>query len=148
MLVGDYPGVEEALVGEPFVSRKGVWLRKTLGTAGIDVDRCFLTLVLRSPPASCGRPSKDEILAARRPLWDELRAVRPKVVVTLGPLPTRLLLKPKRNFRMADVAGRFVAVPFMAGLVVPWYSPHRLLKRGRDADVETIEFFYTVKEKL
>lgn len=147
LLVGETPGAEEDLMGEPFVSRDGRLLTRLLSDAGIARDRCYLTYAVKCDPGRTA-VTDDHVNACRGWLWQELKRVDPKVVVTLGKLPARLLLGLKKSFKMGDVAGEFRPVAYMGAVVAPWYSPNHVLQRGRAADAEAVEFFKRVKEQL
>jgi DNA polymerase len=132
-------------MGRPFEGREGRLLKKLLREAGLaDV---YLTLAVKCLPIPAKAVYQCNINACKTWLWKELQAVAPRVVVTLGPIPTRLLLKLKSSFRMQDVVGQFHDVPFMSALVAPWYSPRWVLSHGSKADKQAVEFFKQVKEK-
>ena len=91
MLVGEQPGDVEDREGEPFVGPAGQLLRETLVEAGIDVSAVYLTNAVkhfkwtpRGKRRIHERPNREEILACRHWLEQELTAVRPRVLVALG----------------------------------------------------------------
>jgi DNA polymerase len=73
MVVGERPGPEEDLMGEPFVSREGKLVRQLLAQAGIDAADCNFTYLVQGGPGTL--------------LEVELAAVRPRVLVSLGEGP-------------------------------------------------------------
>jgi DNA polymerase len=105
-IVGEAWGIEEERLGRPFVGPSGWELNRMLKEAGIDRDRCFLTNVfnLRPRPSNdisnlCG--PKTEGIPGLRPissgkycrrefapeiqrLHDELRSLRPNLIICLG----------------------------------------------------------------
>jgi DNA polymerase len=91
MLVGEQPGDQEDRTGEPFVGPAGQLLRSALEQAGIDVSRVYLTNAVkhfkwteRGKRRIHERPGRDEILACRAWLDEEIAAVKPTVLVALG----------------------------------------------------------------
>jgi DNA polymerase len=99
MLVGEQPGNDEDLKGEPFVGPAGRMLDRALGDAGIDRKKTFITNAVkhfkfeqRGKRRLHKRPDPNEIDACR--LWQEFerKLVRPKLVVALGATAARSLL--------------------------------------------------------
>jgi uracil-DNA glycosylase family 4 len=92
VFIGEAPGREEDLKGEPFVGRGGKLLGKVLKEAGVDRSEIFIcNLVMCRPPGN-RRPRKDEIETCSQFLESELRTVRPKVVCALGQTVANRLL--------------------------------------------------------
>ena len=89
-LLGEAPGREEDANGIPFCGQAGRRLDKLLELAGIDINDCFLSNVVRCKPPSNRDPRKKEIKACVEFLWREIRAVEPEYVVTLGSVPLSL----------------------------------------------------------
>ncbi len=80
-------------------------------------------------------------------MWKELQGLRPTVVLTLGILPATLLLRKKVVLK--GVAGKFHPLDYLPGTsLVPWYSPHTLLTRGKASDEATVNLFKEIKERL
>lgn len=144
-VVAENPGSEEDLMGEPMVSREGVLFNSLLAEAGIPADQCYTTYALKCQPATV--PTKSEINTCLKWLWQELKVVEPKVVLTLGKLPTRLLLKQKASFWFAGFTGRIIPVEYMTAPVAVWHPPQTILSRGREANAVTVGFLKQVWEK-
>jgi len=93
MFVGEAPGREEDECGRPFVGRAGRWLRKQmLMAAGIDQDAVFMTNACRCRPPGNKTPTKVELRNCRDKLVEDIKRVRPKVIVLLGNAPLASLL--------------------------------------------------------
>lgn len=91
VFVGEQPGDVEDRQGEPFVGPAGRLLREAIGEAGIDLKDVYLTnsvkhfkWVERGKRRIHERPNREEILACRMWLDEELAAIKPKMVVALG----------------------------------------------------------------
>lgn len=91
MFVGEQPGDKEDLDGHPFVGPAGALLREALTEAGLDPSRVYLTnavkhfkWVERGKRRIHDKPNRDQILACRYWLDEEIAAVRPRVLVALG----------------------------------------------------------------
>jgi uracil-DNA glycosylase family protein len=93
MLVGEQPGDQEDLVGEPFVGPAGMILDKALAEAGINREETFVTNIVkhfrwRAVPGTKRRlherPSKAQVGACLPWVASELEIVRPQALVLLG----------------------------------------------------------------
>lgn len=127
MFVGEGPGREEDLRGEPFVGRSGQLLdRLIFEELGLDRTRCYIANVVKCRPPQNRDPRPEEIGACRGYLSAQLELVDPIVVVTLGNFATRELLGTSEGIRR--VRGR--AYPFGRGHLVPTYHPAAALRSG------------------
>ena len=99
MLVGEQPGDQEDLAGEPFVGPAGQLLREALADAGLDPAEVFLTNAVkhfkwtpRGKRRIHERPNREEVLACRMWLTEEIDAVKPEMIVALGATAAGTLL--------------------------------------------------------
>src|SRR5829696_8701911 len=99
MLVGEQPGDQEDLAGEPFVGPAGQLLRESLVEAGLDPAEVFLTNAVkhfkweaRGKRRIHERPNREEVLAWRLWLDEEIENVRPAMIVALGATAAGTLL--------------------------------------------------------
>jgi DNA polymerase len=127
MFVGEAPGRDEDLRGEPFVGRSGRLLDRLMHEElGVGRDHCYIANVVKCRPPDNRDPKADEIAACRPYLEAQLRLIRPKVVVTLGNFSTRLLLG--TDLGITKVRGR--AYPMGDWQLVPTYHPAAALRSG------------------
>jgi DNA polymerase len=127
MFVGEGPGREEDLQGEPFVGKSGRLLdRLLLEELGIDRSRCYIANVVKCRPPDNRDPKADEIAACRPYLDDQLRLIAPQVVVTLGNFATKALLGTESG--ITSVRG--TAYPMDGRHLVPTYHPAAALRSG------------------
>ena len=127
MLVGEGPGREEDLAGEPFVGRSGRLLDRLL-LEELEMDRrsCYIANVVKCRPPQNRDPRPEEIAACRPFLERQVAIIEPVVIVTLGNFATRLLLETTQGIRQAR--GR--SYPFRGGSIVPTYHPAAALRSG------------------
>ena len=99
MLVGEQPGDQEDLAGEPFVGPAGQLLRAALSEAGLDPAEVFLTNAVkhfkweaRGKRRIHERPNREEVLACRLWLDEEIEIVQPAMIVALGATAAATLL--------------------------------------------------------
>ena len=112
MFVGEAPGRNEDLQGEPFVGAAGKLLDTLLGEIGISRDAVSLATVLPCRPPGNRDPKPDEIDSCKGYLRRQLELVDPRVVMTLGNFATKLLLK------------RSVGITRLRGQIYPWWHRH------------------------
>lgn len=147
VVVGEAPGGDEDLLGEPFVGQAGQLLNKLLKGAGIERDSVYITNTVKCRPKGNATPTDTPIQACKPWLWKELQVIKPKVVLTLGKISTRLLLRLGTSFRMKDVIGQVYDVEYMESKIMSWYHPSYLLHRGLSWDQDTVDFLVKVKEQ-
>lgn len=92
MLVGEAPGKNEDLQGEPFVGAAGGLLDELLATIGISRAEAYIANVLKCRPPGNRDPREDEIDCCKGYLREQIRLIHPEVVITLGNFATKLLL--------------------------------------------------------
>ena len=90
VIIGEAPGRQEDVQGEPFVGAAGKRLNKLLALAGIDVNDCYITNVVKCRPPKNRTPRKAERLSCYNWLRQELQLVRPSTIITLGATPLSL----------------------------------------------------------
>jgi DNA polymerase len=130
MFIGEGPGVQEDLRGEPFVGRSGQLLdRLMLEELGSGRERFYVANVVNCRPPGNRDPRPEEIAACRPWLDAQLELIDPSVVVTLGNFATKLLLQTTEGIR--KLRGR--AYPFRRGMLVPTYHPAAVLRSGGES---------------
>jgi DNA polymerase len=127
LFVGEAPGRDEDIQGEPFVGRSGQLLdRLVLEEMGVDRSRFYIANVVKCRPPDNRDPRPDEIASCRPFLDSQLELIGPRVVVTLGNFATRLLLETELG--ITKVRGR--SYPMGAFQLVPTYHPAAALRSG------------------
>jgi uracil-DNA glycosylase family 4 len=133
LFVGEGPGREEDLAGEPFVGRSGKLLdRLMLEEIGLTRQHCYIANVVKCRPPKNRDPAPDEIAACRPYLERQVELIAPAVIVTLGNFATRLLLDSTEGIRQL----RGSVFPYGAGHLVPTYPPAYVLRAGGEAMAE------------
>ena len=134
MIVGEQPGDQEDKEGHPFVGPAGRLLDAALKEAGIDRGAVYVTNVVKHFKWERGektrrrihkKPSVGEIGACRPWLDQEMKVVKPEVVVCLGATAAQTLLG--KSFRVTKSRGQKVAVPF-ADAVFATVHPSSILR--------------------
>ena len=83
--IGEAPGKNEAEEGRPFVGRSGKLLRRLIAECGI--EKFYISNLVKHRPPDNRNPFYDEILICSPYLLEEIRKVKPKLIVTLGRVP-------------------------------------------------------------
>jgi len=127
MLVGEAPGKNEDLQGEPFVGAAGQLLDELL--AGIDMTRseAYIANVLKCRPPGNRDPRPDEIDSCKGYLREQIRMIKPRVVITLGNFATKLLLGTETG--ITRLRGRQFDW-WLGAILIPTFHPAAAL-RGR-----------------
>lgn len=84
LFIGEGPGKDEDLQGEPFVGRAGKLLTQLLQKINIERKDVFITNVVKCRPPENRDPMDDEIEACWPYLERQIRLIEPRVIVTLG----------------------------------------------------------------
>jgi uracil-DNA glycosylase len=156
MLVGEQPGDQEDLAGQPFVGPAGGVLDKALGAAGVPRAETYVTNAvkhfkheLRGKRRLHKTPDAGEVQACRWWLDAERRLVRPRVIVALG--ATAALSVFGKATPIAKTRGQALQLPDQSQGVVT-YHPSYLLRlpdpaakaRAYDAFVEDLRFAWSL----
>ena len=84
-VIAEAPGETEDQVGIPLIGRSGDLIRKTLGMAGLSLDRdVYFTNAVRCRPTKNRNPTKEEISNCQKWLFSEYSMVAPTSVLVLG----------------------------------------------------------------
>ncbi|MBX6754443.1 uracil-DNA glycosylase [Thermorudis peleae] len=84
MFIGEAPGWNEDKQGRPFVGAAGQFLNELLERIGLRRSDVFITNIVKCRPPGNRDPLPDEIVACAPYLEEQIAAIRPKVIVTLG----------------------------------------------------------------
>jgi len=145
MFVGEGPGREEDLKGEPFVGRSGQLLdRLMVEEMGLTRDRCYIANVVKCRPPGNRDPLPEEIAACRPYLEQQVALIDPKVIVPLGNFATKFLLDTTEG--ITRLRGR--VHPYGNRVIVPTYHPAAALRGGGEVLAKMRADFVRAKEQL
>ncbi|MEG2627956.1 MAG: uracil-DNA glycosylase [Raoultibacter sp.] len=97
MIIGEAPGKNEDLQGEPFVGAAGKYLNELLEYAGLVREDIFIANVLKCRPPANRNPLPEEIEMCAPFLREQTRTIDPDIIVTLGNFSTKFILKTDRG---------------------------------------------------
>ncbi len=93
MFVGEAPGADEDIQGEPFVGRAGQLLTKIIEAIGLTRGEVYIANVIKCRPPQNRNPEQDEVDTCEPFLFRQIDIIRPKVIVALGTFAARALLR-------------------------------------------------------
>jgi uracil-DNA glycosylase family 4 len=115
VLIGEAPGKNEDLKGEPFVGAAGQLLNELLARAGLARGDVYIANVLKCRPPGNRNPEAAEIETCTPFLREQIRVIDPEVLVTLGNFATKFVLKTDVGITQlhgkVQMAGRFKVLP-------------------------------------
>jgi len=162
VLVGEAPGKTEVEQGKPFVGQAGKNLEEFLNILGIEREQLYITNVVKFRPfkvnPESGResnrtPNKDEIRISTAFIERELSLIQPKLVVSLGNIALRCILKDERTtigvMHGNPINVRFSGIEFV---LFPLYHPASIIYNRALRDVYLQDLMklrdYMNKQKL
>ncbi len=92
MFVGEAPGADEDVQGEPFVGRAGQLLTKIIQSIGLERTDVYIANVIKCRPPSNRNPEPDEVSSCQPFLFRQIDTIRPQIIVALGTFATQALL--------------------------------------------------------
>ena len=124
MFVGEAPGRDEDLQGEPFVGRAGQLLTKIIEAIDLRREDVYIANVIKCRPPDNRNPAPDEVRTCEPFLFAQVDAIRPKVVVALGSFAVRTLLG--IDVAISKVRGKVHG--YRGAKLIPTFHPAYLLR--------------------
>lgn len=124
MFIGEAPGHDEDLQGEPFVGRAGQLLTKMIEAMGFARSSVYIANIIKCRPPDNRYPEPDEAETCIPFLYQQIDAIKPKIIVTLGNLATQTLLETKTG--ITTLRGNFL--DYRGTKLMPTYHPAFLLR--------------------
>jgi uracil-DNA glycosylase len=132
MFVGEGPGRDEDLSGEPFVGRAGKLLTDMIKAMGLQREDVYIANIVKCRPPENRQPEHDEVTACSPFLMRQIDVIQPKVICTLGNTPTQTLLQTTQG--ISKFRGQWF--DFRDTKLLPTYHPAYLLRNpAAKADV-------------
>jgi DNA polymerase len=93
LLIGEAPGQNEDLQGEPFVGKAGQLLNEMLRAIGLDREQVYIANMLKCRPPNNRDPQADEVAACNGFLQQQIALLQPKIILAVGRIAAQNLLK-------------------------------------------------------
>ncbi|MBI5507495.1 MAG: uracil-DNA glycosylase [Deltaproteobacteria bacterium] len=124
MFIGEGPGRDEDLQGEPFVGAAGQLLDKMIAAMGLGRREVYIANIVKCRPPKNRDPEPDEVAACEPFLKAQIRVIKPEVIVALGRCAAQTLLRdPTPITRMRGHWREYQGIA-----VMPTYHPAYLLR--------------------
>lgn len=144
LFIGEGPGENEDLQGEPFVGRAGKLLDKML--LAIDLDRnknIYIANIVKCRPPQNRDPKPEEQEMCIEWLRNQVRIIKPKIIVCLGRISAQKLIDP--NLKITKEHGSFIQKGNF--LMMPMFHPAAIL-RNPNQKPEAFDDFLKLREKI
>ena len=120
MFIGEAPGKNEDLQGIPFVGSAGHILDECLAEINLNRADVYIANILKCRPPKNRDPEPDEITACTPFLTEQVKAIHPKIIISLGAYATRYCLNDQK-VRISQVRGQIFDCD--GYYVMPIYHP-------------------------
>lgn len=124
MFIGEGPGQQEDLQGKPFVGKAGQLLDRIIAATELPPEHVYICNVVKCRPPGNRLPNPEEVAACIPFLREQVRWIRPKIIVCLGSLATKIIVSP--NARITRDRGQWVQKG--AFKIMPTFHPAALLR--------------------
>lgn len=143
MFIGEGPGEQEDLQGEPFVGPAGQFLDDMLSIIGIDRTNCYIANIVKCRPPKNRDPYDNEQEACIRYLRKQVELVKPQIIVCLGRIAAKRIIDP--DFHISRSHGYWICEngTWMTAI----YHPSALL-RDVHKRPDTFDDLLSIEEKL
>lgn len=142
MFIGEGPGEQEDLQGEPFVGAAGKLLDDMLSIIDLGRHNCYIANIVKCRPPRNRDPHEEEQAACIDYLRNQVALIRPKIIVCLGRIAAKKLINP--DYRITREHGQWVCHNGVWMTAI--YHPSALL-RDLNKRPETFEDLLSIREK-
>ena len=143
MFIGEGPGADEDMQGQPFVGKAGKLMNMAFETVGINREEVYIANIVKCRPPSNRNPEDDEIVACLDYLRNQVILVKPKIVVLLGNVALKSILGKEHG--ITNSRGKWVEKKGI--FYMPTWHPAALL-RDETKKIDFIKDLKLVIEKL
>jgi uracil-DNA glycosylase family 4 len=124
MFIGEAPGRDEDLQGEPFVGRAGQLLDRILAAIKFKREEVYIANILKCRPPNNRDPQPDEMATCLPYLTEQIRIIKPKIICALGRISAQALLQTTTPIgKLRKSWHEFQGIPFIVT-----YHPAALLR--------------------
>jgi uracil-DNA glycosylase family 4 len=131
LIIGEAPGADEDIQGEPFVGQAGKLLDAMLAAIGLKRgENVYIANVLKSRPPGNRNPAPEEVAACMPYLERQIQLIRPKIILALGRFAVQSLLNTEESIgRLRGRVHQYQGTP-----LVVTYHPAYLLRNLPDKE--------------
>jgi len=130
MIIGEAPGRDEDMQGEPFVGRAGKLLNAMLRAIGLQREQVYIANILKCRPPDNRDPRPEEVVCCEGYLKQQIAMIKPKIILAVGRIAAQNLLKVETP--IGQMRGNRYEYPEGNIPVVVTYHPAYLLRSPRE----------------
>ncbi|MBR2715190.1 MAG: uracil-DNA glycosylase [Ruminococcus sp.] len=144
LFIGEGPGENEDLQGEPFVGRAGKLLDKLLYAVDLDRNKnVYIANIVKCRPPKNRDPFSDEQIECMDWLRAQTRLIRPKIIVCLGRIAAMKIIKP--DFKITKEHGIFFKKN--GTHIMAMFHPAAILRNPSQME-DALKDFIILREKI
>lgn len=143
LLVGEGPGQQEDVQGEPFVGAAGKLLDDMLSIIDLGRHNCYIANVVKCRPPGNRDPREEEQAACVGYLREQIRLIRPKLIICLGRIAAGVLIE--NSYRITRQHGQWINRDGVWYTAI--YHPSALL-RDLNRRPETFLDLLSIRDKI
>ena len=143
MFIGEGPGADEDIQGEPFVGKAGKLMNMAFEAIGLKREEVYIANIVKCRPPSNRNPEEDEANACLDYLRNQVILVKPQIIVLLGSVALKNILG--KEYGITGSRGKWIEK--MGIMYMPTWHPAALL-RDETKKIDFIRDLEKVMEKL
>ncbi|MGA1790027.1 MAG: uracil-DNA glycosylase [bacterium] len=143
LFIGEAPGAEEDRTGRPFIGKAGELLSRIIQAIDLSRDQVYISSIVKCRPPGNRTPEAEEIAACKPFLIQQIMAIQPVIICTLGSVATQGILNTQEP--ITKCRGQFHK--YQGIYVMPTFHPAYLLRNPKDKklvweDMQKIQVLY------
>lgn len=143
MFIGEGPGAEEDIQGQPFVGKAGQLMNKAFEALEINREDVYITNIVKCRPPQNRNPEKEEARICMDYLRSQVMIIKPKIIILLGNVALKNILGDE--YGITKVRGKWIEKKDI--WYMPTFHPAALL-RDNSKKIDFWKDLKQVKEKL
>lgn len=143
MFIGEGPGADEDMQGEPFVGKAGKLMNMAFEAIGLKREDVYIANVVKCRPPSNRNPEDDEATACLNYLRNQVILVKPQIIVLLGSVALKNILG--KEYGITASRGKWVEKKGI--MYLPTWHPAALL-RDESKKIDFIKDLKLVMKKM
>lgn len=143
MFIGEGPGADEDIQGEPFVGKAGKLMNMAFDTIGLKREDVYIANIVKCRPPSNRNPEDDEATVCLNYLRNQVILVKPQIIVLLGSVALKNILG--KEYGITSSRGKWIEKKGI--LYMPTWHPAALL-RDETKKIDFIKDLKLVMEKM
>ena len=143
MFIGEGPGADEDMQGEPFVGKAGKLMNMAFETVGLKREEVYIANIVKCRPPSNRNPEDDEAIACLNYLRNQVILIKPKIIVLLGSVALKNIFG--KEYGITASRGKWIEKKGI--LYIPTWHPAALL-RDESKKIDFIKDLKVVMEKM